>query len=212
MNFNKLLDRLRNEPEWVVLVVLLLLIGLGGGVFYYYQYQENVREANTQFRRAMTVFNRASQTGDYERSMRVMRQYLNNFPDASNADKARFFLGKGYYETGQYVPAIQAFRRLRSNHPNSFFADSALLHIAYSNIERGKFDQARQALRRVTERAKDEPLWVEAQWQLALLEYRLGRNKRANSILTTLLESDRQLETYWRNWARRLKNRLSAQS
>lgn len=212
MNFRVWLERLKNEPEWVVLGVLVLLIAVGGGVFYYYQQQQESQEAERQFRRAVTIFNQADRTGDYQQALSVLRRYVNNHGNSAYGDKAHFFLGKTYYQTGQYVSAIKQFRRVQDQDPNSFFAKSSRLHIGYSNLERDKLQQAKKTFRDLTREADDHPIWVEAQWQLALLEYRLGNTESAESTLTGLLESDRDIEEFWRNWAQRLRNRLSAQS
>lgn len=212
MNFKLFLERLKNEPEWVVLGALVLLIGIGGGVFYYYQHQQESQEAERRFRRAVTIFNQADRTGNYQQARSVLRRYVNNHGGSAYGDKAHFFLGKTYYQTGQYVSAIKQFRQVRDRDPNSFFAESSRLYIGYSNLERNKPQQAKRTLRELTRDAGDHPIWVEAQWQLALLEYRLGNIESAASSLDRLLESDRDIEEFWRNWAKRLRNRLTAQS
>lgn len=212
MNFNKLLDRLRNEPEWAVLIGLLVLMIIAGGAFFYYQRQNRIQSAKNQFREALNVYTRAEQTRQYQRAIETLGRYVNNFPDSVQTDKALFFLGKSYYRQGEYVQAIKQFKQLLKSHPESLFAETARLHLGYANMRRGRGDAARNAFRILTSREESHPLVKEARWQMALIDLRKGRSDSALKQLQELRSDQSKERTYWSNWARILSRQLQAES
>lgn len=212
MNFRELLERLRDEPEWAVLVGLLVLLVVAGGAFLYYRYQGQSASARNEFRRANTAYTQASRSGDYERSIQILRRYVNDYPDAAQTDKVHFMLGKSYHESGDQISAIKQFKQLLNKFPGSLFAGSARLHVGYANLARGAPKPARDAFEAAVAEYEDHPVVLEARWQLALVNLELDRTEAAVRQLDRLLESSPNEGTYWTDWARRLHSRLTAES
>lgn len=212
MNFRNLLGRLRDEPEWAVLVGLLVLLVVAGGVFFYYRYQSQAVSARNDFRRANTAFTQATRSGEYERSIQILRRFVNDYPDAERTDKAHFLLGKSYHGSGDQISAIKQFKQLLKKFPNSLFAGSARLHVGYANLERGAPKPARDAFRKTVSEYEGQPIVSEARWQLALVNLELDKTDAAVRQLNRLLETSSSEGTYWTDWARRLHSRLTAGS
>lgn len=212
MNFRKLLGRLRDEPEWAVLIGLLVLLVLAGGVFFYYRSQNQAASARNDFRRANNAFTRATRSGEYERSIQILRRFVNDYPDAAQTDKVHFMLGKSYHQSGDQISAIKQFKQLLNKSPNSLFAGSARLHVGYANLERGALKPARDAFRKTVSDFEDHPIVSEARWQLALVNLELDNTDAAVRQLNRLLETSSNEGTYWTDWARRLHSRITAGS
>lgn len=211
MNFRGFLNRIKNEPEWAVLIGLLVLLVVAGGAFFYYRYQNQSQSAREDFRRANSVYMRASQTGEYDRAVEVLRRFTNNHPSAVQTDKVHFFLGKSLYEAGNSVEAIRQFKELQQEFPESMFAPSAQLHIGYANAQREELETALDAYRRTISEYSEDPIVKEARWQQALVNLRMDRKDVAKRHLRELTESSNE-ESYWVDWAHRLRSRLASES
>jgi TolA-binding protein len=210
MNFNNLSTRLREEPEWAVLIGLLVLLVGAGGTFYYYQYQQRIQSANQKFHRSLSLYSRATQSGNFKRAVSVMENYVRNHPDNYRTDKIHFFLGKLYLQQNKPINSIEQFKILISDFPNSLFLESARLHIGYANARRGNYSAALRAYRKLSSKSPDHPLATEAQWQRALLLWKQGKDDQASSILAKVISPKK--ENFWTDWAGRLKNRINAKS
>jgi TolA-binding protein len=211
MNFRRLLTRIKNEPEWAVLVGLLVLLIVAGGAFFYYRYQNRTQAVREDFRRANSVFMRVSQTGKYDRANKVLRRFINDHPSAAQTDKVYFFLGKTLFRSGNSVDAIRQFKKLQKNFPDSIFAPSAQLHVGYANAQRGELEEALDAYRRTISEYSEDPIVTEARWQQALMNLRMDQHEVAKRHLRKLTESSNK-ESYWVDWARRLRSRLTSES
>jgi len=212
MNSDDIFQRLRNEPEWAVLIGLLVLLMIAGGSYFYLQYQSQQRSARSNFNQALNVYSRATRSGRFQQAISSLERFTRNHPEAIQADKAHFFLGKTYMRVEEYISAIKQFKQLLESHPDSLFAEAARLHIGYANLERGKVSRAINAFRILSSEHPDHPLSTEARWQQALLLLDRGKRKQAKGQLEKITNASNMKETYWADWATRLKNRLDAKS
>jgi TolA-binding protein len=212
MNFKSILNRIKNEPEWAVLIGLLVLLVVAGGAFFYYRSQNRSQAARRDFRQANSVYLQASQTGQYERAVKVLRRYINDHPSAVQTDKVHFFLGKSLFENGNYIEAIRQFKKLQKKFPDSIFAPSAQLHIGYANAQRGAPEKALDSYRRAISEYSEAPVVKEARWQQALVNLEMDRQDVAERHLRELTESSSNEESYWVDWAHRLRSRLASES
>ncbi len=204
------MTRLRNEPEWVVLIGLLVLLVGAGGSFYYYRYQQQVQSAKQRFHRSLALYVRASRTGNDQQAIATLSRFVENHPKSHRTDKIHFFLGKLYLRKTNYLDAIRQFKTLLKKFPDSLLAPSAWLHVGYANARRGEVDQAIQSYGNLVSNYPSHPLVTEAKWQRAILFSEKGRTKKASSILNQIATLKR--ESFWTEWAGQLKNRLDSKS
>ncbi len=208
MSFNDLVERFREDPEWVVLSLVVLVLVAGGAGLYAYDRYRTAARASEAFHGAMSHYNRALSRGDHEPAIRNLQEYLRRYPDSDHADKVLFFLGKLHYLQGDYQPALRQFRRLVEGYPESFFHGAALLHMGYSEMERGRPGRAIRWFDRLRESSEGsrEPLASEVAWQRALALRANGDAEEARRALSHIDTGGTGSEepTYWARYARRL--------
>ncbi|EQD28135.1 tol-pal system protein YbgF, partial [mine drainage metagenome] len=67
--------------------------------------------------------------GDYAEAARRFRAFLLQYPHASLAPNAAYWLGESYYVTGNYQVALDTFHRLLTQYPQSDKSRAALLKL-----------------------------------------------------------------------------------
>lgn len=209
MSFNELLERLREDPEWVVLSLFVLVLVAGGAGLYAYDRYRTASRASEAFHGAMSHYNRALSQGDHEPAIRNLQRFLRRYPDSDHADNVLFFLGKLHYLQGDYRAALRQFRRLVEGHPRSFFHGAALLHMGYGEMERGRPERALRWFDRLRESGEGsrEPLASEVAWQRALALRENGNVEEARRVMSRIDAGGTGSEklTYWSRYARRLR-------
>jgi tol-pal system protein YbgF len=70
--------------------------------------------------------------GNYPLAISEFSQLLENFPQGSLADKARYWLGECYYAQKDFPRAIEAFQRVMTDYPNSEKVPAALFYLGDS--------------------------------------------------------------------------------
>jgi tol-pal system protein YbgF len=88
--------------------------------------------------------------GDYVKSSRDFRNFIQQYPDSSLLPNAFYWLGESYYATSNYQVAMEAFQRLVSQFPQSEKVPDALLKVGYSQIELKQVDAGKATLKNVT--------------------------------------------------------------
>lgn len=210
MSFNRLWERLREDPEWLLLSLFVLVVLAGGAGLYVYDRYRTASRASEAFHRSMGHYNRAMSRGDYEPAVRNHQEYLRRFPASEHADKVLFFLGKLHFARGEYEPALRQFRRLVEGHPDSFFHGAALLHMGYGEMERGRPQRALRWFDRLRESSDDpgEPLASERVWQRALALRATGDTAAAREALRQIDPAGTAASepSYWTRYAPRLSS------
>ncbi len=97
--------------------------------------------------------------GNYDLAIAGFENYLKQFPDSSQADSARYWIGECWYSKQEYGKAIDAFVAVLQNYPKSEKAPGARLKIGYSYLNEKNNAKAREHLRKVV---KDYPGTPEA--------------------------------------------------
>ncbi len=97
--------------------------------------------------------------GNYDLSIAGFEQYLRQFPDGSQADSARYWVGECYYSKKEYGKAIDEFAKVLKDYPKSEKAPGARLKIGYSYLNEKNTAKAKEHLNRVV---KDYPHSKEA--------------------------------------------------
>ena len=97
--------------------------------------------------------------GSFDLSIAGFENYLKQFPDASQADSAQYWIGECYYSKKEYGKAIEAFDKVLKDHPKSEKTPGARLKIGYSYLNEKNTAKAKEHLNRVI---KDYPSSKEA--------------------------------------------------
>ncbi len=98
--------------------------------------------------------------GNYDLALAGFQNYLVQFPDASQADKAQYWIGECYYAKKDYRDAIDAFSKVVKIYPKSDKVPGAKLKIGYSYLNENNPAKAKEWLHRV---AKEYPGTKEAE-------------------------------------------------
>ncbi|HEX5787235.1 MAG TPA: tol-pal system protein YbgF [Woeseiaceae bacterium] len=85
----------------------------------------------------------------YDEAETAFREFLDTFPESSNASNAQYWLAETYYVRQQYERALESFQTVVQAYPESRKVVDALLKIGYCNYELERWDAAKQALVRV---------------------------------------------------------------
>ena len=113
-------------------------------------------EPSEAYRQAMNDYN----SGNFDLALAGFKNYLSLFPDASQADKAQYWVGECYYAKKDFKSAIDSFSKLVKNHPRSEKIPGAKLKIGFSYLNQNNSSKAKEWLNRVT---KEYPDTKEAQ-------------------------------------------------
>jgi len=98
--------------------------------------------------------------GNFDLAIAGFENYLKQFPDASQADSALYWIGECYYSRKEYDKAIEEFSKVIKNHPKSEKAPGARLKIGYSYLNEKNNAKAKENLNKVI---KDYPASKEAE-------------------------------------------------
>jgi tol-pal system protein YbgF len=98
--------------------------------------------------------------GNFALSLTGFQNYLAQFPDASQVDKAQYWVGECYYAEKEYGKAIEAFAKVIKTYPKSDKVPGAKLKIGLSYLNEKNHAKAREYLNRVI---KDHPRTTEAE-------------------------------------------------
>jgi len=88
--------------------------------------------------------------GDYVKSSRDFRTFIQQYPDSPLLPNAFYWLGESYYATSNYQVALEAFQHLVSQFPQSEKVPDAMLKVGYSQIELKQVDAGKSTLKTVT--------------------------------------------------------------
>lgn len=92
--------------------------------------------------------------GNFDLAIAGFENYLKQFPDASQADSARYWIGECYYSRKEYDKAVDEFAKVIKNHPKSEKAPGARLKMGYAYLNEKNNAKARENLNKVV---KDYP-------------------------------------------------------
>ncbi len=102
-------------------------------------------EPSEVYRQAMNDYN----SGSLDLALAGFQNYLAQFPDASQADKAQYWVGETLYAKKEFQPAIDAFSKVVKNFPKSDKVPGAKLKIGYSYLNLNNHAKAKEWLQRV---------------------------------------------------------------
>jgi tol-pal system protein YbgF len=102
-------------------------------------------EPSEAYRQAMNDYN----SGNYDLALAGFQNYLEQFPDASQSDRAQYWIAESHYAKKDYKSAIDAFSRVIKTYPKSDKNAGAKLKIGYSYLNENNKAKAREWLNRV---------------------------------------------------------------
>jgi tol-pal system protein YbgF len=113
-------------------------------------------EPSEAYRQALNDYN----SGNFDLALAGFQNYLAQFPEASQADKAQYWVGECYYAKKEFGKAIEAFLTVVKTYPKSDKVPGAKLKIGYSYLAENHTAKAKEWLHRVI---KEHPGTKEAE-------------------------------------------------
>jgi tol-pal system protein YbgF len=98
--------------------------------------------------------------GNFDLAIEGFQNFIVQFPDASQADAAQYWIGECYYAKKSFSKAIDAFSKVLKNYPRSEKVPGAKLKIGFSHLNEKNTAKAKEYLNRVI---KEHPHTTEAQ-------------------------------------------------
>ncbi len=198
LNFEAIIWRIKNEPEWLLLGLLVVVLIVGLTTYFIHGRLTDDEEARLHFTGVFQGFLMAESPQDFQEVAANLQQLGSMYPRSELLDKIRFFQAKSLLEAGEYGQAIEQLRRFLHEHPESYFNPAARLNIAYAHYYLENFEQATSQLQAlIRELDSVHPLWAEAVWQQARV-YSQQENRVAQvETLEMLVEQIDPDQEYW---------------
>jgi len=114
-----------------------------------------VPEPSDVYRQAKSDYDKKN----FDLALAGFQNYISQFPTASQADNAQYWIGECYYAKKEYNKAIDEFAKVIKNYPKSDKVAGAKLKIGYSYLNERNNAKAREYLHKVV---KEHPLSDEA--------------------------------------------------
>ncbi|MBA1146248.1 tol-pal system protein YbgF [Ectothiorhodospiraceae bacterium WFHF3C12] len=111
--------------------------------------------------------------GRYDQAAQAFQTFLEQHPQSTFADNARYWLGESYYVVRSFDEAMTHFRQLLDEFPESAKRPDALLKIGFIQYENGDMGASRETLQQVLEQYPDSTA-------ASLAQQRLDRIAREN--------------------------------
>ncbi len=108
-------------------------------------------EPSEAYRQSLNDYN----SGNYDLALAGFQNYLVQFPDSTQADKAQYWIGECYYAKKDFRGAIEAFSKLIKTHPKSEKVPGAKLKIGYSYLNENHSAKAKEWLHKVIKEYPD---------------------------------------------------------
>jgi len=102
-------------------------------------------EPSEAYRQSMNDYN----SGSFDLALAGFQNYLAQFPDASQADRAQYWVGECLYAKKEFQNAIEAFSKVIKNYPKSEKVPGSKLKIGYSYLSLNNNAKAKEWLQRV---------------------------------------------------------------
>jgi tol-pal system protein YbgF len=112
-------------------------------------------EPSEAYRQAMNDYN----SGNFDLALAGFQNYLTQFPETSQTDKAQYWIGECYYSKKEFPKAIDAFSKVIKTYPKSDKVAGAKLKIGYSYLNEKNTAKAKDYLNKVV---KEHPGTKEA--------------------------------------------------
>ena len=87
--------------------------------------------------------------GNFELALAGFQNYVAQFPDTSQVDKAQYWVGECYYSKKDFTKAIEAFNKVIKNYPKSEKVPGAKLKIGLSYVNEKNIAKAKEYLNKV---------------------------------------------------------------
>ena len=99
-------------------------------------------EPSEAYRQAMNDYN----SGSFDLALAGFQNYLAQFPDTTQADRAQYWAGECLYSKKDYKNAIEAFSKVIKNYPKSEKIPGSKLKIGYSYLNLNNTAKAKEWL------------------------------------------------------------------
>lgn len=131
--------------------------------------------------------NAAYRDADLDRAVRLMRSFIQRYPNSRLADDALYLIGWIAFQQQQDADAIREFERLLQAYPDGDHAVRALYTIGDAHYNMGNYDASIQTYRRVMSQYPSHPLAMESAKSVQEVLVGQGRTDEALAVLDTLI-------------------------
>jgi len=129
----------------------------------------------------------AYRDGDLDRATRLMRSFLQRYPQSRLSDDALYLIGWIAFQQQRDEDAIREFEALMQAYPDGDHAVRALYTIGDAQFNLGNYDLAMQTYRQVMSKYSSHPLATESAKSLQEVLVGQGRTDEAVAVLDTLI-------------------------
>jgi tol-pal system protein YbgF len=113
----------------------------------------NTLQAQSVYQKALTLLKEKK----YGEAAGSFQQYILTFPQDTNIDNARYWMGEAYFAMRDFDRAITEFKTLIDKHPKSPKVPGAWLKIGFSYYEMKDWDKSQEALNTVIAKFPNNP-------------------------------------------------------
>ena len=134
---------------------------------------------------SMTADNEESRKWQ-EKSIKLYRQILQNYPTFARADEATFYLASALQDTGQRKEALKEFTRLVKTYPESGYVADAYVQIGEYYFDNNNAYKALLAYQKASA-YRDSPKYAFAMYKLAWCYYNVGEYGKAIDTMKSVV-------------------------
>jgi TolA-binding protein len=96
--------------------------------------------------------------GEYNKAIKLLKSYIDNFPDLENVADSRLWLGRAYFANEAYIDSKKSYLGFQSSHTNhSKYVDS-LYELSLTLIELNEINEAKLLLSKMIEEHPEHTL------------------------------------------------------
>tara|TARA_B100001996_G_C18616135_1_gene575819 strand:+ start:619 stop:1242 length:624 start_codon:yes stop_codon:yes gene_type:complete len=106
---------------------------------------DNSENAKKEFESSFELLRK----GDYISAEIALREYINNFPNGTYTDDAKFWLAESLFSQNKYNEALEIFNQIINQYPDSEKMMESILKSGFSHQELGNLSAAEAIFQRV---------------------------------------------------------------
>ena len=146
------------------------------------------------------------QEGAYFIAKDALKKFLQDYPQSTDADDARFLMGECALQLEKYDEAIQHYKQLQIDYPDSPLRLDAVRGIATAWFHQGRYEEAIKAYEKVVESSDDAPVISHSLYLIGESYDNLGLYQKSGEyyeqVLTKYPQSDEASDAlYAQGWS-----------
>ena len=127
------------------------------------------------------------QEGAYFIAKDALKAFIQNYPQSTDADDARFLMGECALQLKEYDEAIQHYKQLQIDYPDSPLRLDAVRSTATTWFHQGRYEEAIEAYEKVVESSDDVPTISHSLYLIGESYDNLGLYQKSGEYYTQIL-------------------------